>query len=210
MRLQSWIARFVSIDLWKADLSTVPLTTRLTVYFFRFLVVLTEEFVHDQVTLRAMGLVYTSLLSFVPFLAVTFSVLKAFGVHQSLEPVLLNALEPLGNQGVELTRHVIAFVNNMEVGVLGAVGVAGLFFTVISLLGQIEDALNQVWSARESRTLSRKFTDYLSVILVGPVLVFSAFALTATAQSYWFVQWMLQESALGSQLGWYRIASINY
>jgi membrane protein len=143
-----------------------------------------------------MGLVYTSLLSLVPFLAVTFSVLKAFDVHQSLEPALARVLEPLGAQGAELTQHVILFVNNLKVGVLGAVGVAGLFFTVISLLGQVEDALNQIWSARRARTLARKFTDYLSVILVGPVLVFSAFALTASAQSYWLVQWVLHQTAL--------------
>ena len=197
MRLPSWAAGFVSVDLWEADLTAVPFVTRWKVYFFRFLVAATQEFLRDQITLRAMGLVYTSLLSLVPLLAVTFSVLKAFGVHQSLEPVLLNTLEPLGTQGVELTHHIITFVNNLEVGVLGAVGVAGLFFTVISLLGQIEDALNQIWGAQQARTLGRKFTDYLSVILVGPVLVFSALALTASAQSYWLVQWMLEQSALG-------------
>jgi membrane protein len=178
------------------NLSTVTAPTRLKIYILRLAIVAVKEFQRDQLTLRAMGLVYTSLLSLVPFLAVTFSVLKAFGVHQSLEPALARALEPLGAQGAELTQHVTLFVNNLQVGILGAVGLAGLFFTVISLLGQVEDALNQIWSARRARPLARKFTDYLSVILVGPILVFSAFALTASAQSYWLVQWVLQQTAL--------------
>ncbi|MGE0680500.1 MAG: YihY/virulence factor BrkB family protein [Candidatus Binatia bacterium] len=196
MNSQPWTAHIVPPDLWTVNLSTAPAPTRLKIYALRLAIVAVKEFQRDQLALRAMGLVYTSLLSFVPFLAVTFSVLKAFEVHQSLEPVLARVLEPLGAQGAELSQHVILFVNNLKVGVLGTVGIAGLFFTVISLLGQIEDALNQIWSARRARTLARKFTDYLSVILVGPVLVFSAFALTASAQSYWLVQWVLQQTAL--------------
>jgi len=193
---QSWTTRLISSDLLTVDLAAVAPATRLKISILRFVIVALEEFRRDQLTLRAMGLVYASLLSLVPFLAVTFSVLKAFGVHQSLEPVLTRTLEPLGSQGIELAQHVITFVNNLQVGVLGAMGIAGLFFTVISLLGQIEDALNQVWSVQSARPLARKFTDYLSVTLVGPVLVFSAFALTASAQSYWLVQWMLQKTAL--------------
>src|SRR5262245_9597290 len=150
-----------------------------------------------MLNLRAMSLVYTSLLSLVPFLAVTFSLLKAFGVHQQIEPVLAQTLQPLGPQGAEITQYVIQFVNNLQVGVLGAIGVAGLFVTVISLIGQLEEALNQVWHVRRSRTLGRKFSDYLSVVLVGPVLVFTAFALTASAQSHWFVQGRLQNASLG-------------
>jgi membrane protein len=188
--------RLVPSDLWTVNLSTLTPLTRLKIYTLRLAIVVSKEFQRNQLTLRAMGLVYTSLLSLVPFLAVTFSVLKAFGVHQSLEPVLARVLEPLGAQGAELTQHVILFVNNLQVGLLGAVGIAGLFFTVIFLLEQVEDALNQIWSARRARTLARKFTDYLSVILVGPVLVFSAFALTASAQSHWLVQWVLQHTAL--------------
>src|SRR5262245_64186345 len=156
-----------------------------------------EEFSTNQLDLRAAGLVYSTLLSLVPFLAVTFSVLKAFGVHQQIEPFLERALEPLGPQGTDVTSYVIGFVNNLQVGVLGAIGVAGLFVTVISLIGQLEEALNQVWHVRRSRTLGRKFSDYLSVVLVGPVLVFTAFALTASAQSHWFVQGLLQNASLG-------------
>ena len=63
-----------------------------------------------QLTLRAMSLVYTTLLSLVPLLAVSFSVLKAFGVHNQIEPLLLNLLTPLGPQGIEITANIIGFV----------------------------------------------------------------------------------------------------
>ena len=75
----------------------------------------------------------------------TFSVLKAFGVHQQIEPILSQAFDPLGEKGAEITTNIIQFVDNLEVGVLGAVGVAGLFYTTYSLIEKIEEALNSIW-----------------------------------------------------------------
>ncbi len=145
----------------------------------------------------AIGLTFTTFLSLVPFLALAFSVLKAFGVQNQLEPFLAQALKPLGSGGIEISARVIEFVNSLRVGVLGALGVAFLFYTVISLIGKIEDSLNAIWRVRRSRGLDRMFSDYLSVVLVGPILVFAAFALTASARSYWLVQWILQIKHLG-------------
>ncbi len=167
-------------------------------HILHFLTLAIGRFREDLVSLRAMALTYTTLLSLVPFLAVTFSVLKAFGVQSQLEPFLNRTLEPLGPQGAEVTQRILGFVGNVRAGVLGAVGVAVLFYTVISLLSKVEDSLNHIWRARHSRSLGRKFSDYLSVVLVGPVLVFTAFALTASAQSYWLVQRILEIQPLGS------------
>lgn len=135
-----------------------------------------------------MGLTYSTLLSLVPFLAVMFSVLKAFGVQNVLEPVLAQLLQPLGNAASEVTSKIISFVDNIRVGILGAAGVAMLFYTVVTLVAKIEDALNQIWRLPQSRTWSQRITAYLSVILVGPVMIFAALTLTASAQSYWLVE----------------------
>lgn len=164
---------------------------------FRLGAVAVARFQEDLLSLRATSLTYSTLLSLVPLLAVTFSVLKAFGIQNQLEPVLARMLEPLGAQGVEVSTRIIEFVNNIRVGVLGALGVAVLFYTVIALIGKIEESLNHIWRVRRSRRLSRKFSDYLSAVLVGPVLIFSAFALTASAQSHWLVQDILAIRPLG-------------
>jgi len=142
-------------DLWRADMSRLRPLTRLQVRFLRLAVVAGEEFRQGVLSLRAMGLVYATLLSLVPFLAVMFSLLKAFGAHQQIEPFLAQALAPLGPQGGEISRRVVEFVNNLQVGVLGTVGVGGLFLTAISLIGKIEDALNHIWRVRRARSLGR-------------------------------------------------------
>jgi membrane protein len=63
-----------------------------------------------------------------------------------------------------------------------------LFYTVVTLVAKVEDALNQIWRLPRSRTWGHRVTTYLSVVLVGPVMVFAALTLTASAQSYWLVE----------------------
>lgn len=130
-----------------------------------------------EISLRAMGLVYTSLLSLVPLLALSFSVLKGFGVHNQLEPLLQQFLAPLGDKATELTQQVLGFVDNVQVGVLGVAGLATLLYTVVSLMQKIEEAFNFMWQVPQPRSLLAQFRDYLSMVLIGPILLFSALGL---------------------------------
>lgn len=139
-----------------------------------------DVFFDSQLSLRAMSLVYTTLLSLVPLLAVSVSVLKGFGAHTQIELYLRNFLTPLGTRGDEITRTIINFVEGINSGLLGSVGIAMLLYTVVSLMQKIEAAFNFTWHVTEDRSLARRFSDYLSVVLIGPVLVFSAVGLTAT------------------------------
>lgn len=149
----------------------------------RLLLVLLRDLAKGELSLRAMGLVYTTLLSLVPLLAVSFSVLKAFEIQNQVGPMLQRWLEPLGPQGQEVSEKIIGFVSNMKVGVLGAVGVGLLFYTVLSLLQKIERAFNETWRVGQDRSFAQRFTHYLSVLIIGPVLVFSALGLTATVMN---------------------------
>jgi membrane protein len=155
------------------------------------------KYYENMLGLRAASLTYATLLSLVPLLAVTFSVLKAFGVQQLIEPFLAQALAPLGPERIEITRRLIGFVDNTRVDVLGAVGVAGLFYSVIYLVSTVEEALNQIWRAQPSRTWTRRYGEYMGLLLVGPVLIFAAFAVIASAQSYWLVQRLVDTTVFG-------------
>jgi membrane protein len=190
------IRHFYDSGLWTEEQPLRGSLRRWPVRILRVAVVAARASQDGLLNLHAVGLVYSTLLSLVPFLAVTFSVLKAFGAHYRLEPLVARMLAPLGPQGAELAGTVVEFVSRMSVGVLGAVGLAGLFYTALSLIGRIEDALNHIWNVRRSRALRRKFSDYLSVLLVGPVLVFAAFALIASLRSWSLVQRVLQITRL--------------
>ena len=165
---------------WDGDMRQLSGWRRYLVFVLRVLHLLIRELMGGQLNLRAMSLVYTTLLSIVPLLAVSFSVLKGFGVHNKIEPLLYNFLTPLGPNGVEITDRIISFVENVKVGVLGSIGIVLLIYTVIALLQKIESAFNFVWQIDHLRSLSQRISNYLSVTLVGPVLIFSAVGFTAT------------------------------
>jgi len=179
-------------------LSSLPWWKALLIRVLRVFYVVIRDLLEGQLTLRAMSLVYTTLLAMVPLLAVSFSVLKGFGVHNQIEPLLLNFLRPLGERGVEVTSRIIGFVDSVKAGILGSIGFALLIYTVISLIQKIERACNDTWHVNRSRPLSQKFSDYLSVILIGPVLVFSALGITASVMSTTVVQKMVAIKVFGS------------
>lgn len=159
-----------------------------------------RDLFEGQLTLRAMSLVYTTLLSLVPLLVVSFSVLKAFGVHKEVEPMLFDFLGRMGPQGIEIGEKIMGFVDNVKVGVLGSIGLAVLFYTVISLLQKIERSFNHIWRVGEARHLSRRFSDYLSVILVGPVLMFTAIGITASIKNTAVVEYLSTVMLLGDAI----------
>ncbi|KZY64254.1 ribonuclease BN, partial [Oleiphilus sp. HI0061] len=154
----------------------------------RILYVVIRDIATGQITLHAMSLVYTTILSIVPMLALSFSVLKAFNVQDRFTPMLYSFLEPMGAKGIEIHNSVLSFVDNMKVGVLGFLGFIILFYTVISLIQKIEKAFNTIWFAPELRSLGQRFSNYLIVVLVGPVLVVAAISLTASTMNSSLVQ----------------------
>ena len=146
------------------------------------------KFKDKQLHLQSTSLAYTTLLSLVPILAVAFSVLKGFGVQNQLEPLLMQSLEPLGDKGIEIGERMLNYVNNMNFAVLGFMGIALLFWTVISLLQKVEEAFNAIWQVASIRSWSRRFSDYLSVALVGPIFTITALGVTTVVLNNEIVQ----------------------
>lgn len=166
--------------LWQAQHSGESRLSKSLWHSSRVLFAVVRDILYGNITLHAMGLVYTTLLSLIPFLALAFSVLTALGVHNQLEPVLENFLEPLGDRAPIITENILHFVDNIRVGVLGFAGMGFLIYTVVSLIQKIELAFNEIWRVSQLRSIGQRFSNYLSVIIIGPVLVVSALGTTGT------------------------------
>jgi membrane protein len=149
----------------------------------RYPYALIRDILRGELTLRAMSLVYTTLLSMVPLLALSFSVLKGLGYHKQLEPVLYSFLEPLGDRGYELTEKIMDFVNNVSGTVLGSIGLIFLLYNVVSMVQKVEESFNFVWRVDQPRSIGRRFSEYLSVMIVGPAVIVAALGLFATLRS---------------------------
>ena len=164
----------------------------------RIMYAVIRDLLSGQISLHAMSLVYTTILSIVPLLALSFSVLKAFNVHDKFTPMLYSFLEPMGDKGIEIHQNIMSFVDNMKVGVLGIVGFVLLFYTAISLVQKIERAFNTIWLAPQLRSIGDRFSQYLSVILVGPVLIVAAMSVTASGMNSSFVSSIAAIEPFGS------------
>src|SRR5689334_15605799 len=188
--------------LWSPSLEQMPRARAFALRLARIVAVILRDLQVGELSLRAMSLVYTTLLSLVPLLALSFSVLKAFGVHNQIEPMLDHVLEALGDKRYEVTRRIIGFIENLNVGVLGAVGLVLLLYTVVSLVQKIEGSFNHIWHVRQPRSIGERFSNYLSVLLIGPILVFSAMALTAGIATNSLWQHMLAFQPLSELARW--------
>lgn len=153
-------------------------------------------------SLQAMSLVYTTILSIVPLLAVSFSVLKGFGVHEKLANQMMRFLVPFGEEGIDIGMRIIDFVENVQVGVLGSLGLAFLLYTVISLMHKVESAFNHTWHVSQNRPFAQRFSGYLTVVIIGPVLVFSSMGITATLMSTEMVASITAIEPFGTVIGW--------
>ncbi|TDJ13048.1 MAG: YihY/virulence factor BrkB family protein [Gammaproteobacteria bacterium] len=182
---------------WSDMLYEYGIPGRILANVLRYTVALVRDMSAGGLMMRSMSLVYTTLLSVVPLLAFSFSVLKGFGVHNQLEPVLYTMLEPLGAQGAEITRQVIDLVDNVEGGVLGGISFAFFIYTAISMVQKIEESFNYVWHVAKRQNFARRMVEYLVVLLIGPVIIFVALGMIASLGSNAMVQFFLSVDFLG-------------
>jgi membrane protein len=149
----------------------------------RYAFALVRDFMQGDLSLRAMSLVYTTMLTIVPLLAFAFAILKGLGFHRELEPLLLNFMAPLGPQGADLTRRVIGFVDNISGSALASVSIVILLFSALSMAQKVESSLNFVWRVDRPRSFARRFSEYLSVMFVLPLVMTVAMGIFATLKS---------------------------
>jgi membrane protein len=183
--------------IWRERGASLPPLQRNALWLARMLYLVARDVLTGRFSQRAKSMVYTTLLALVPMLALVFSVLKTIGIHKQLEPALLQFLAPLGSKGIELSAQLMEFIGGLRVGVLGIVGLAFLLYAAIELLIQVEIAFNDLWGVQRSRSPVRRFSDYLAVLLVGPVLVVTSISLTASAMSNTMIQKLAASSTWG-------------
>ena len=163
--------------LWKTDPTGLPWWKAAGLRALRITYAVGRDLLGGQLNLHAMSLVYTTLLSLIPLLAVSFTFFRAFSLDSGFERLLISYLKPLGEKGEQLATAVVDAVKSLDYTLLGSLGVLFLFYTVFTLIHKIEGAFNFTWHIRYPRKLAQHF-EYLSVILLGPLLIFIVFGFT--------------------------------
>jgi len=149
-----------------------PGTLGLVLRILRYPYAVIRDLARGEINLRAMGLVYTSLLSVIPLVAFALAILKMFGARHDLEPVLFEFFRPMGGTAAnELSRQVVHFANRVSSGVAGWVGLAFLAYTLFGTIKKVEDSFNFVWHVYHPRGLGRRIGEYLALLIGGPLVL---------------------------------------
>src|SRR5271170_1874612 len=131
-----------------------------------------RDLARGEINLRAMGLVYTTLLSLIPLLAFSLAILKIFGGHRDIEPIVYEFFRPVGGAAAsELTERVVQFASRVSSGVVGSLGLALLAWTLVGTIKKVEDSFNFVWHVEQPRSFARRLAEYTTLLIAGPVLL---------------------------------------
>jgi membrane protein len=175
--IEEWITRainFVTVDIWRLRLEDLPFGKSLLIKQLRIFLLTVRGFDEDKCFTRASSLTFYTLLSIVPVMAMLFGVAKGFGFEKILENKLRELVVKLPGQE-EVLNKVIEYAQSLlettKGGVIAGVGLVLLFWSVVKVLSHIEASLNDIWEIREPRTWGRKFSDYLAVMLISPMLI---------------------------------------
>jgi len=128
-------------------------------------------FTAKRVMTKASALTYSTLLAIVPILAVVFAIARGFGYNKYIEMWFRDAL----SSQPQAADIIIGFVNSYLVhtrsGVFLGIGLLFMLYTVLMLVSNIEDAFNEIWQVKKSRSVFRTFTDYLAMFFIFPILI---------------------------------------
>lgn len=167
----------------------------------RYPAALIRDWLRGEISVRAMSLAYTTLLSIVPLLVFSFSILKSLGARGDLRFILSQFFAPLGGAADQLTESVLQFVRNMRGDLLGSIGLMFLVYTVITTIQKVETSFNFLWRVDRPRSFLRRFTEYLAVMILGPILLAVALGLLASAERSPFAAWVDGIAPLAWTLG---------
>jgi membrane protein len=195
LRLREWTNK----TLWQDYVRQYPLWRRFLIRSSQISFAVMRDLGEGHLSLRAMSLVYYTVIASIPLLALTFSVLKGLGAHNAMEPALQSVLAPLGERSDEVTANVIQFVDNVRVDVLSIVSLGVLLYTVLRMMQSIEESFNFIWEVDEARSLANRISEYLFAIIVSPLLIFISVGITSYVNTNLFERY-LETLSFGSAI----------
>jgi membrane protein len=164
--------------IWHTSLSELSKRKTFLIKQLRIIVLAARGFANDKVQLRASALTLYTILSVVPLIAIGFAIAKGFGLDQNLKEMIANQFQAYP----EVLNYLLSLATNAlqetKGGYIAGVGIIILVWSVMSLLNRIESSFNHIWQISSARSWLRKFTDYLTIMLIAPVFVILSGSIT--------------------------------
>lgn len=192
----SKVIDFVTRDIWRLRLTNYTPAKSFLIKQLRIIILAIRGYAEDKCKFRASALTFFSILSIVPVVAMFFGIAKGFGMQEKVKAQILERFAGQEDVGKYIVEFANKLLDSTQGGIVAGIGVAFLFWTIIKVLSNIESSFNDIWGVKKPRRIGRKFSDYLSMMLVCPILLVVSSSLTvaissqvkATLDTYTFFQ----------------------
>lgn len=171
--------------IWHTPLSELSKRKSFLIKQLRIIILAVRGFLNDKALLRASALTLYTLLSIIPVVAILLAIAKGFGLDENLESMITSSKEFISYSDVlkPLLEKAKNTVEATEGGYIAGISIVILLWSVISLLDQIETSFNQVWQISTSRPWYRKFTDYMTIMIIAPIFLVVSSSITLYVNS---------------------------
>lgn len=163
--------KFITIDIWRIAVYNEKGKHGFFVLFLKTVMLSIRGFVKGRINIRASALTYYSMFALIPILAFIFGISRGFGFDNIIIKVLAEKFPAQGNFIELLFRMVESYLNHAKGGIFVGIGICFLLWSVLNVFTQIEISFNEIWKIKKNRTFVRRFTDYISLMILVPFLI---------------------------------------
>ena len=165
------IIQFFTTDIWRIGRGDVSPLRWLLVEILKKVLLAIRFFTAKRVLTKASALTYSTLLAIVPILAVVFAIARGFGYNKYIEVWFREAFSSQPQAAEVIIGFVNSYLVHTKSGIFLGIGLLFMLYTVLMLVSNIEEAFNEIWQVKKSRSMFRTFTDYLAMVFVFPILI---------------------------------------
>ncbi len=174
---------FFTDEVWKINLDELDFVKAAAVKSIRVLILAIKDFTEDHCQLRASALTFYTVFSIVPIAALIFGIAKGFGLEETLKAQLCQYLAEYPGLVDKVYAHAEALLREAKGGMVAGIGVVFLFWTVMKVIGNIETSFNHIWGVKKGRSLWRKVSDYMLMVVACPILIIASGSATVLLSS---------------------------
>jgi len=184
------ISNFIKEDIWMMSDKDQNMVQRSGINVLKIMLLSVKGFSRDLCPLRASALTLYTLLSIVPVIALLFGIAKGFGFEEKLEQQLMEQASDQDSMMLQLIEFSQNMLSSTKGGVVAGIGIVVLFWTVIKVIGNIEESFNHIWKIQNNRDMARKLSDYLALMMLAPVMLIASSSITVFVKTK--ITWLVE------------------
>ena len=170
------LLKFFREEIWDIEMEELSKARARFVKYAKVGIITAKTYAQQKIGPQAVALSYLSVMALVPFLAIVFAITGGLGVDGLLKDFMYSNFS--SNQGVIDT--VLSFSQNIidtaRSGWMGLLNALLFLWIIYRLMAGVESAFNNVWKVNGNRSLVRRLSYYLLILILSPFVILVLFS----------------------------------